>query len=274
MISRIINIIKRDGIRLFLVKLIAKVLRIDIGLTRHKKKLWSILREKYNYKVAYGPFKGMSLPQRLWWGDDRITQTLGIYEEHVLEKLRLFSMQGATRFIDIGAANGYFAIGMAYSKIYAQIFAFEIEPQGQELIKENAIRNRCSDVVSVFGEASYSSLKNLLSEDIKTTILIDIEGAEYKLLSKEMLSLLSNCYLIIELHPWLVDEDNNLQDKLLEMANKKFNVELIKRENYSPNIFPEMDDLSDEERLIAVGEGRTKNMQWLVLTPLQNSQKL
>jgi hypothetical protein len=39
------------------------------------------------------------------------------------------------------------------------------------------------------------------------------------------------------------------------------------RESYTPNLFPEFNDLSDEERLVAVGEGRAKNMQWLVLTP-------
>lgn len=54
------------------------------------------------------------------------------------------------------------------------------------------------------------------------------------------------------------------------MSNKRFNIKLIKRENYSPNKFSELDDLSDEERLIAVEEGRKKNMQWLVLTPLQS----
>jgi len=72
------------------------------------------------------------------------------------------------------------------------------------------------------------------------------------------------------LHPWLVDDGYKLQEKLFRMAEVRFKVELIKRENYSPNIFSELDDLSDEERLVALGEGREKNMNWLVLTPLEN----
>lgn len=269
MISRLQNALKSDGLSMLLVRVLAKILRVDIGFRAAKNKAWKILQAKYNLVVAHGPFKGMKLSNDVWWSsNDRITQTLGIYEQHVLEKLQIFSKQGAVRFIDIGAADGYYAIGLAYSKIYSEVFAFEIEPQGQEKIKENAIKNKCADIISIAGEANYSALENLVSEGIKTTILIDIEGAEYELLCDEMLSLLSNCFVICELHPWLVDDGYNLQDKLLRMAKSRFNVELIKREDYSPNIFSELDDLSDEERLVAVGEGREKNMNWMVLTPL------
>jgi predicted O-methyltransferase YrrM len=275
MIKRIIRVMKRDGISLFLIRVLAKILRAEIGYPfgyqAAKNKVWQILEEKYGLIIAYGPFKGMKLSDDIWWSkNDRITQMLGIYEEHILERLKVFSTQGATRFVDIGAADGYFAIGMAYSKIYSKVVAFEIESFGQNKIRENATINHCSNVVSVFGEADYSSLKNLLSADMKTAILVDIEGAEYQLLDEEMLSILSSCYLICELHPLQVDDGYQLQRKLIERAAKKFNVELIKRESYSPNIFPELDDLSDEERLIAVGEGRGTNMQWLVLTPLQS----
>ena len=268
MISRIARVIKRDGISLFIIRVLARILRVDIGYQAAKNKAWNILEEKYDHVIAYGPFKGMKLSDDIWWSkNDRITQTLGIYEEHVVERLKEFSSQGASRFIDIGAADGYFAIGMAFSKIYSKVVAYEIEPIGQKRIRENSAINRCEDLVSVFGEADYSSLKNLLSEDLKTSILVDIEGAEYQLLDEGMLSLMSNCYLICELHPWLVDDGYQQQRKLIERAKKNFNVELIKRECYAPNIFPELDDLSDEERLIAVGEGRGRNMQWLVLTP-------
>ena len=271
MIRRIIRVIKRDGISLFFIRVLARILRVEIGYQAAKNKAWKILQEKYGHVIAYGPFKGMKLSYDIWWSkNDRITQMLGTYEVHVLARLKEFSAQGASRFIDIGAADGYFAIGMAFSKIYSKVLAFEIEPAGQERIEINLARNQCEEFVSVFGEADYSSLKKLLSDDLKTSVLVDIEGAEYQLLDEKMLSLLSNCYLICELHPWLVDDGYQLQRQLIERAKKNFNVELIKRENYSPNIFSELDDLSDEERLIAVSEGRGKNMQWLVLTPIHS----
>lgn len=268
MINRLRGALQRDGLSFLLIRIIAKILNVDIGVQHAKTKAWNILEKRYNHTIAYGPFKGMSLSEDVWWSkNDRITQTLGVYEEHVLDKLIYFSSQGSKRFIDIGAADGYFAIGMAFSKKYTDVHIFEIEPRGRERIRENAALNLCTDMINVYGEANFYSLKNLINKKFKSTILIDIEGAEYDLLNNEVLSLLAGNYCICELHPWLVSNGYKLQNDLLDRASKLFNVELMFRASYAPNLFPEFDDLSDEERLIAVGEGRDKNMQWLVLTP-------
>jgi hypothetical protein len=160
-------------------------LRVDIGSQLAKNKVWQILESRYGKEIAYGPFKGMKISDEVWWSkNDRITQMLGTYEEHVFEKLNFFAKQGASRFVDIGAADGYFAIGMAYSKIYSEVLAFEQEPTGQACIRNNSVINQCENVVSVFGEADYSSLKKLLSDDVKTSVLVDIEGAEYQLVAR------------------------------------------------------------------------------------------
>ena len=268
MINKIIRVYKQEGLVFLFVRIVAKILKVDVGMQRVKAKAWTILKDRYNLVIAYGPFKGMMLSEDVWWSkSDLITQTLGIYEEHVLDKLIYFSNKGAKSFIDIGAADGYFAVGMAFSKTYPEVHAFEIDPKGQEYIKENATRNLCSDAVNVYGEANIASLKKLINKEFKSTLLIDIEGAEYDLLNNEMLSLLAGNYIICELHPWLINNGYELQKDLLERASQKFNLELIMRESYAPNLFPEFNDLSDEERLVAVGEGRAKNMQWLVLTP-------
>jgi hypothetical protein len=267
-INRIYRVLQRDGISLFLVKAIAKILRVDMGIQVEKNKAWDILFGKYNYAVAYGPFKGMKLNKNVWWSkNDRITQTLGVYEEHVLKKMCLFADKGAKKLIDVGAADGYFAVGMAYSKIYSNVVAFEIETEGQNRILENATANKCEDKVLICGEADVDSIAKKITIEDKSTVLIDIEGGEYDLLSEKMLEILSDNYVICELHPWMVKDGHSRQKSLLDRASQVFNVELIKRDNYSPNMFPEFDDLSDEIRLIALGEGRAKNMQWLICTP-------
>ena len=51
------------------------------------------------------------------------------------------------------------------------------------------------------------------------------------------------------------------------MQKRVFNVSCIQRDYYNPNHFSELDDFSDEERLLAFSEGRPKNMKWLVLEP-------
>ena len=238
MIRRIISIIKRDGIRFFLVKLIAKILAVDINIIQSfKREVWSILREKHNHKVAYGPFKGLSLPKKLWWGDDRITQTLGIYEEHVLSQLIENSQQGATKLIDVGAADGYFAIGLIFSKIYQKSIAFEISQEGQNRILENAKRNQCEDRIEIHGEATLESLTAALSGPQKSTVLIDIEGSEYDLLNDDVLEALSSSFIICELHHNLINNGLAREQDLLKRASKYFETRLIKRETYNPNTY-------------------------------------
>ena len=271
MIKRIYRIFKRDGIRLFLVKLIAKSLAVDIGVRKLKNEVWSILLKKYNYKVAYGPFKGMTLAKKMWWGNDWITQTLGIYEEHLFEYLEKFSQLGAKKFIDIGAADGYFVIGLTFSKIYEKSIAFEISHEGRKSIHESARRNRCEDRVEIYSEANLKSLTAALSGSEKSTVMIDIEGAEYDFLSDEILKTLSNSFVICELHHNLVNNGSSLELGLLSRADKYFNTQLIKRENYNPNAFPDLDHLGDDKRLIAVSEGRSKNTRWLVCSPTETN---
>lgn len=268
MIDHILSTLKRDGISLFFVKVMAKILRVEIGIQEAKNKAWDILLRKYNYSVAYGPFAGMKLNRNIWWSkNDRITQTLGVYEEHILKKMCLFADMGATRLINVGAADGYFAVGMAYSNIYSNVVAFEIEAEGQKRTLETAKANNCADKILIYGEADIDSIAKEITTEETSTVLIDIEGAEYDLLSEKMLKLLSDSYIICELHPWLAEDGPSRQQSLLDRASQIFNVELIKREHYNPNVFPEFDDLSDEQRLVALGEDRQKNMQWLVCTP-------
>ena len=57
------------------------------------------------------------------------------------------------------------------------------------------------------------------------------------------------------------------QKKLIKDSKKYFHTSCIKRNIYRPNDFIELDDLTDEERLITFGEKRIKNMEWLVLEP-------
>ena len=270
--TKIINAAKQHGWAYLIVLGFAKCLGVKLDIQRAKDKAWKILKDKHQMRVGYGPFKGMKLNEKVWWSaNDRITQTLGIYEEHVLEKLIDLKKQGAERFIDIGAADGYFCVGLAFANIYENIFAFEVQEKGRSFIRENALANGCADKVQIQGEANFTSLSRILSDQQKTSILIDIEGAEYQFLDEKMLELLSGHHVICELHPWVVEDGYKLEEALLNRASKFFDVELIQREAYTPNRFEELSDLSDEERLIAVGESRGKNMQWLVLSPKQSA---
>ena len=268
-LQRAKSLIEKEGFLYFVVRKIAQVLRVDLdGVQRVKNKVLKKLVERHDMRVAYGPFRGMKLNSSVWWSkNDLITQMLGVYEEHVMDKLVEFSRSGIDKFIDIGAADGYFCVGAAYGGLFKRVIAFEISLKGQEHIKENASSNQCFDKILVRGEASHSSLSDVLSDVCQSVILIDIEGEEYRFLDEKMLQLFSKHFVICELHPWLVEGGSDEEDSLISRASFYFDCAMIRREVYRPNDFDELSEFNDEERLIAVGEGREKNMNWLVLSP-------
>ena len=137
MILRILKGLKRDGIKYFIVRGVAKLLGEDLEIQRVKNKVLRLIKETHNGKVAYGPFKGMQLTNSAWWSsNDFITQTLGIYEEHVLKTLIKISRQKINHFVDIGAADGYYAIGMLYSNLATEVVAFEIAESGGKALNK------------------------------------------------------------------------------------------------------------------------------------------
>lgn len=260
--------LREDGIRFAFIKVIALILNQPLEIEKAKLKSAKIIYKKYKNQIAYGPFKGMVLPAKNSWSKfDTTLQILASYEEHILEKILYFSKKGNYVFIDIGAADGFYAVGFAYINYFKKIFAFDINPDARKIIRENSIINSCHHKIEIYSEANLESITNIINLHGNAVILIDIEGDEYELLTSKLLSLLKKCYIICELHPFFTKDGVSKQKKIIKDSKKYFHTSCIKRNIYRPNDFIELDDLSDEERLITFGEKRQKNMEWLVLEP-------
>ena len=63
-----------------------------------------------------------------------------------------------------------------------------------------------------------------------------------------------------------IKKKGNLSYKSI-LSKNFFDDSIIKRESYNPNLFLELDQFTDEERLISFSEGRDNNMSWLILEP-------
>lgn len=233
-----------------------------------KEKVLTHLLELHGRTVAYGPFSGMKLAEETWWGGfDVIPKILGVYEEHVVSALFELLDRVDGPFVDIGAADGFYACGVALSRPSVSVYAFEESKKGRKSLDANAKLNGCAELIDVQGAASLKCLKTLAKEHEQAVILMDIEGFEYDLLQEKGLSDLSNLHMIVELHPWKSNNGSKKQSLLLELASEFFDVEFIHRKSYNPNAFWELSNFSDDERLLSMSEGRPENMDWLVLSP-------
>lgn len=253
-----------------------------MNVSREQKLAWSketiseryqrindLIFHRFNGVIQNGPFTGMLVQKNSTWKYSHVGQMiLGVYESIVLEALFSDRFLDRNYFVDIGAADGYYPIGLTKSGRISQAFAFEISPESRKSIIENATRNGVIEKIDVQSLADYKTIKQL-SEKIdfkKSIFLIDIEGAEFELLSREMLSLIRDSVIIIEIHNWI----EGFLEKyryFLRNAAEYFSIEVIPYKSVDMKKLEAISDFPDDNRFILLSEGRPCLMRYLLLTP-------
>lgn len=241
----------------------------DTLLVTQRLKISQSICNYHQSTVAYGPFKGLRFPQSTHWGSlSRGAMTLGIYEKEVLDKVTELAASDKI-FIDLGAADGYYAIGVLVNGLYKKTYCYEIEEKGQSVIRENAKINNVQDRITVQGKAEPDFYKSIPPEELKNSVvLVDIEGAEFDLFDESVFAGLKDSHIIIELHEWLCEDGDRKLEQLLDAAQKTHSLSVITMGNRNLADFPELRLLDDSSRWLICSEGRGRLMQWLVLEPL------
>lgn len=218
--------------------------------------------------VRYGPFKGIKLDSKAWWGKlDLGSQCLGLYEKELLNFIDGIKKNSFNTLIDIGAADGYYAIGMLASKKVTHAICFEKSEEGRETIKRNWINNGSPGTLQILGEASVKSISEIpIIHRNNSLIIIDIEGGEFELITIEFLQLLSTSTILLEIHNW-INEFNIQYSNLLRRIAEHHNIFKINRVERSTLNIPELRDFTDDNRLLLTSERRPCLMRFLHISP-------
>ena len=275
MLKKIVNKVKTDGldgIWFRILRLFNKDIFYNNLFEKKKYELSLNLYKKHNNSVIYGPYKGMFFSENNHWGiGDLGPKIIGLYEFEVQNKLiDLVSNFKIENFVNIGAAEGYHAIGIAKKTGIQNFVLYEIDKKGQEILKENILKNELKKNIKIENEANLNSIYELNKklDFSKTLFLIDIEGYELELFNDEILGLLKNSFLIIENHKFLLSKTKQI--KYQELVNKfddSFNVELVSNTGRNISQINEIRNFSENELMMISSESRPKMMEWFVLTP-------
>ena len=241
----------------------------------YRKKINFQLASKLNFTVTNGHFKGMKLIKSPFWShSDLGCKILGVYE-HQIQNL-LFSIiktSSIKNFIDIGGADGYYAIGSLVSNQVSHCYVFEKNIKGRQSIKKSAEINQVLDRISILNEANEKTLQELLNSiNCKDSIILcDIEGLEYDLFNENIFNKLSNTNLIIEIHsetPTL----HKKRDAFLKIVKKYFEVRRIFEREKNFEEIKIINNLRDLDRNIILSEGRSVLGEWWHLKPIKDNQ--
>lgn len=225
------------------------------------------LRQKFSNTVAYGRFSGLVLPEKIWWGrHDVANKLLGQYESHVIDAIGAHADPDGC-FIDIGAADGFFAVGVLKAGWFRKTICFEMSETGRAVVENAAKLNSVEDRIVILGEATEKNLREVIAETGPALVLCDIEGAEFDLISDSVLRALRDCTVIIELHDNKSRSGDTRRSKLLQKASAYFDISYVQRSSPTVHAFRELDELHDHRRLLLFSEGRPWNMEWVRLSP-------
>ena len=169
--------------------------------------------------------------------------------------------------VDIGSADGYFAVGAMRANLFGSCICFERSEKGRAVLSENAKANKVADRLSILDAATPASLRSAIPSGRSGVILCDIEGAEFSVLDEDVLRHFAQMHVIIELHDFLIEDGPAQRDALVQRAEQVFTVEYLKRTAPPIYDFPELKAFDDNHRLLAFSEGRDTETDWLVLNP-------
>lgn len=232
------------------------------------------LADFHGNRVAHGPFRGLLLGADTHWsggGADKGGMILGLYEQEILNILADIPAKYRT-FIDLGAADGYYGLGMLVNNRFDTSYCYEIVERGREVIAANAVLNNVADRVIIRGEATREFYKDFPAEvRDQSLLLIDIEGAEFDLVDADTFAAFSKAMIVIEIHDWMVENGAEKTAKLRVDAARTHRVSEIKMGARDLSGITELQSMPDTQRWLLCSEDRQRLMTWLRFDPIEPS---
>lgn len=179
------------------------------------------LIEQEGTKVLQGPLAGMEFIERSAEGC-HIAKLLGCYEQPLQPYIHEALSGHYTKIINIGCAEGYYAVGFARAVPGLISLAFDTDTNAQNSCRQLSEKNGVSDRVTIGGLFSPDDFAKFENE--AALVFCDIEGAEEELLDPDVAPALRKLDIIVESHECLRP---GITQKLLSRFEATHTIELI-----------------------------------------------
>ena len=218
-------------------------------------------------EVRHGIFKGMKYPKAASTGSELFPKLLGSYESELNGVFTRILEEEFSEIIDIGCAEGYYAVGLALRYPKAKIYAYDINDAAQKLCHELAVFNGVSGQINIEGFCDASILASIRFNG-KGLIISDCEGWEIELFNEKIIGKYANNYFLIEVH----DSFNiEISTVLKKRFSKTHTLEIIqsvddikKAQSYD---YEELNEFNLQIRKLLLQEKRANIMEWFYFKP-------
>jgi hypothetical protein len=212
--------------------------------------------------ILEGPFKGMHYLDEAY-GSQLLPKILGTYELPIQSWIQEINRGDYAAIIDVGCAEGFYAVGFAVENPKAENFAFDVNEKALIVARQLAQKNDVEERVKFHVNFDEHSLKGILSRHngSRTFIFMDVEGAEEHLLNPTVNPAVLNCDVLVELHDCFKP---GITEKIIDYFHRSHKIEIIvdydgRQKASSLNYF----DISEADWRFCTDESRPAKMRWL-----------
>jgi hypothetical protein len=192
--------------------------------------MWGVNSQAFRMfgnRVISGPFAGMIIPDRnpFWDDGNSGSKLLGTYEFELHPVIQHAIWRGPRSVINVGCAEGYYAIGLAQLMPHAVVHAFDTRATSLELCREYAEKNGVSERVATREGCTTPQQMRVIGAEWPRLYVMDCEGAEAELLDLERLASLAHSDIIVECHDFLIP---GISSVIADRLSATHRVELIR----------------------------------------------
>jgi hypothetical protein len=219
--------------------------------------------------IRGGPFKGMKffLPDepasiiRQLINSAIVTKLVGSFEEPIQSWVNDVAGKQYERIINVGSAEGYYAVGFALTRAAPRIVAFDIVEAPRLMLEKLAKLNNVFPQIEINTLCDWDQLQKLSGP--KALVFCDIEGGEADLLDPAKVPNLRHSDFIIETHDCLVPGVTNLLIERFRLTHQ-IEVQSDTERQWKRCDWPHA--FTDRMKRGWTNEGRPKGMLWLRMT--------
>lgn len=151
--------------------------------------------------VLAGPLAGTILTRAASWGQDFSARLVGSYEKELHPIIEQMVSDHTPLVVDVGCADGYYVAGLGRMASGAELVGYDIDPDALTVTAALAEMNGVADRLRLRAACRSRDLESLPAGAV---VLVDCEGAERWLITREVVATNPGGNFIIECHESVV----------------------------------------------------------------------
>ena len=235
--------------------------------------LENLVRARTNGRIPCGPFIGMRYSRdAACKAHIYIPKLLGVYERELNPYIEQACALNFPLIVDVGAAEGYYAVGMALRNPTARVIAFEMDATARAAMAEKVRLNDVGNRVEIRGKCEPDDLERVLADTPRPYVICDAEGDEAVLLDPATVPSLQRAWILVELHEFI---ERGISEKIRERFVATHKIAHVWQQERTIADFPFKDFytrwLPESYLRWAVSESRPERMSWFWMTPIDTT---